>query len=150
LPLVEQRKAGRHRVIKSAQLIFYYEGVITDCIVFDQSDDGALVELEDIVLVPREVILRLSTGDAFLAQRRWQMGRRLGLQFSNRETAETDMAQSLRLIESMLNKYSPAIAAKTLRAARHYSAEEFRRATEEAEAAEANLTSILSAIRTIR
>ena len=149
MSLVEQRKAARHRLIISAKLIFHYDAVMNDCIVFDLSDDGALVELEDITLVPPEGILRFSTGDIFLAQRRWQMGRKLGLQFLKCPIAENDSVRSLRLIESILDKYGPSIAAKTLRAARHYSDEDFRRATEEAEEAEAKLTPILSVIKTI-
>jgi hypothetical protein len=147
--VVEQRRAARHRLIKSAQMIFPAEGMISDCVVFDLSDEGALVELKNIALVPPEVVLCLSTEDIFLAQRIWQMGKKLGLQFVKRESAEHDTVKSLRLIESILDKYGPLITAKTLRAARHYSDEDFRRAIEEAEDAEAKLTSILSAIKTI-
>jgi hypothetical protein len=149
MPLVEQRKAARHRLIRSAQLIFPFEGVIDDCVIFDQSDDGALVEWEETAPVPPKIILRFSTGETFLAQRRWQRGRKLGLKFSPREAGEDDTGTSLRLIGNILDRYGPAITARTLRAVRHYNEEALRRATEEAEAAEAQLIPILSAIETV-
>ena len=102
MPLVKQRKARRHRLIKSAKIILHDEGVIHDCIVFDLSAGGALVELKDIVAIPSEITLRFSTGNMVRAQCRWQMGKRLGLRFLQRESAENEIVRSLHLIESIL------------------------------------------------
>ena len=98
----EQRKAARHRLIKSAKVILHDEGVIHDCIVFDLSAGGALVELKNIAAIPPEITLRFSTGGMFLAQCRWQTKKRLGLRFLQRESAENEIVRSLHLIESIL------------------------------------------------
>ena len=100
--MVEQRKAARHRLLKSAKTILQDEGVVHDCIVFDLSVRGALIELKDAAAIPPEITLYFGTGNMFHAQCRWQEGKRLGLEFLQPESAEDDVARSLHLIESIL------------------------------------------------
>jgi hypothetical protein len=149
LPYIEHRKSARKRVIRSAKLIFNHDGTTNDCIVFDQSDDGALIELDDDIPVPPDVVLLLSTGTTYLARRRWQRENRLGVQFSNRPVAQTDTTKSLHIFARILDNYGQSVAAKTLRSTRNYDNEESHHADEDAEATEAELTSILAAIKEI-
>ena len=143
MPFIEHRKSARKRVIRSAKLIFNHDGTTNDCIVFDQSDDGALIELDDAIPVPPDVTLLLSTGSTYLARRRWQRKNRLGVQFSNRQTAQTETVKSLHIFASILDNYGQSVAARTLRSTRE------SRVAEDAEATEAELTSILAAIKEI-
>ena len=149
MPFIEHRKSARKRVIRSAKLIFNHDGTTNNCIVFDQSDDGALIELDDVIPVPPDVILLLSTGSAYLARRRWQTKNRLGVQFSNRQTAQTDTVKSLNIFASILDNYGQSVAARTLRSTRHNDNGDSGRVAEDAEATEAELTSILAAIKEI-
>jgi hypothetical protein len=149
LPFIEHRKSARKRVIRSAKLIFNHDGTTNNCIVFDQSDDGALIELDDAIPVPPDVTLLLSTGSTYLARRRWQRKNRLGVQFSNRQTAQTDTSKSLHIFATILDNYGQSVAARTLRSTRHNNDEDSGRVAEDAEATEAELTSILAAIKKI-
>ena len=82
------------------------------CIVFNQSDDGVLIELSEVAPVPPEVMIHFGTGPAVLAQRRWQVGKKVGLQFLKRQIAEDDTTESLHVHESRLDAYGLPIVAK--------------------------------------
>jgi hypothetical protein len=64
------------------------------------------------------------------------------VEFSNRQTAQTDTTKSLHIFARILENYGQSIAARTLRSKSH-------RVAEDAEATEAELTSILAAIKEI-
>jgi hypothetical protein len=112
LPYHEKRKSARKRVIRSAKLILDDGEVIDNCIVFNQSDDGALIELSEVVPVPPEVIIQFGTGTAVRAQRRWQVGKRVGLQFLERQVVKNDTTESLHVHESAPNSYGLPVAAR--------------------------------------
>ncbi|MEX0852804.1 MAG: diguanylate cyclase [Bauldia sp.] len=79
----ENRRAERrNRVFKRGRIILEDGFSTVDCMIRDLSSHGARVTVEDQVALPAHFSFAvLDTGTVYLAMRRWQRGRSIGVQF---------------------------------------------------------------------
>ena len=71
-PRLDARRPGQRHVIRAARLAF--GGSAFDCVLLDTSHSGARVHILATAEAPEIATLRLSTGEAWTVQRRWQRG----------------------------------------------------------------------------
>jgi GGDEF domain-containing protein len=77
-----RRSERRHRVFKRGRIIFGDGFSTIDCMIRDLSQRGARISVEDQLSVPsRFSFAVLDSGEVYIAARRWQRGRSIGLEF---------------------------------------------------------------------
>jgi hypothetical protein len=143
--LAERRSAARTPVIKSGKLVVGGElnqGVL-NCLILDQSATGVLIDLGAVFALPEEMVLHLGNGPCYRARRRWAVGTKAGLEFIGQVVsaeASAEMAQMARLLTT---QGLPAALA-VLRSRNFLGQAELREAAEAAEAAYAQLETLLN------
>ena len=78
--MIEKRAAQRYRVFKGGTITFENSGIA--CTVRNMSDDGAAIDLENPVILPKSFTLSISR-DNFVRNCRpiWRSDKRVGLAF---------------------------------------------------------------------
>lgn len=78
----ERRHQIRHRVLKSAKIVFNQKFCVVDCTVRSLSDGGACIQLSSIVGIPDTFELQIDRGhrDCRVA---WRSVNRVGVRFAN-------------------------------------------------------------------
>jgi diguanylate cyclase (GGDEF)-like protein len=77
-----RRSERRNRVFKRGRIIFGDGFSTIDCMIRDLSRHGARISVEDQLVVPQKFSFAvLDNGTVYLAARRWQQGRSIGVEF---------------------------------------------------------------------
>ena len=79
----ERRRSQRQSVVKNARLLAD-EGAsqgIYDCLVLDESAEGALVDMGSVYSLPESVALQILGGEIRHAIMRWHAGTKIGLEY---------------------------------------------------------------------
>jgi hypothetical protein len=142
--MIERRKSVRTPVLKGAKVIFAGGHSIYNCLVMDESTDGAFVDMGQVVPIPDEVILQFGSGATFRAQRRWSTGTKIGFEFIGGQIISQETASRLVVIRDILKNHGLAAAMKTLRAANFFDNTDLRKTAEDAEAAQNRLDAALA------
>ena len=140
----DQRRCGRTRVIKRAQLTF--GASVLDCVVLDLSLAGAKASLASATPVPELFTVRFRDGVCSQAHRRWARGTEIGLEFAGPGlAADAERRRQVEAIRRAVGHADPARAMAMLRDAGFLSDEALRRAAEAAELAHERLMAALQA-----
>ena len=86
--MTERRGSSRRAIYVPAKLHFAPEDAGHDCLIVNVSDGGIAVEVEFLDTPPRgtppkEVILKLVTGETMTGTRQWSDGTRIGLKLAD-------------------------------------------------------------------
>lgn len=79
--LADRRRSRRQRVLKSALIVFPGGHCTMQCRVLDTSDTGARLEPADIILCPRQFVLKPLFGLARDCGVVWRKGVTLGVRY---------------------------------------------------------------------
>ena len=79
--VVERRRARRSRSLLGARIIYRNGNCSMGCLILDISDDGALLQPDDIFLCPETFELKPRTGLARKCERAWRRGTKVGVRF---------------------------------------------------------------------
>ena len=80
-PGSQRRQSPRRQVIKGALIIFKQGNCSMRCRILDLSDTGAMLAPTDIVLCPREFVLKPDVGESRNCEVKWRKPDRIGVQF---------------------------------------------------------------------
>ncbi len=106
----EHRAHPRHKVYKGGKVIFNDGASVLDCIVRDESEDGAKLQFEGHFPCPREVKLRISGGPIYNCEVRQFtstimrvkfLGKREAVEEELGDLGESDAGRALRAIEGL-------------------------------------------------
>jgi hypothetical protein len=137
----DRRRETRHRVIKSAQMIF--QNSVIDCAVLDVSTSGARVRTGAIVITPELVILQFRGGGAFYARRRSSLGMEISFSFDRPAPLAGNAALVAVAALNVLPGKGLQEAVRILRSAAFFDDPALGQAAEEAEAAYARFEAAL-------
>lgn len=99
---VERRASERRRTLLAAKLSFDEPGLIVNCGVRNLSPLGALIELENAILLrPPYRLLTIRDGAIYEAELVWSWGRRLGLNFTAEHPAQTPACEATKLLRTI-------------------------------------------------
>lgn len=143
--LAERRVAPRFGVIKSAKLLVgegYAQGVY-DCLVLDESDTGALVDLGTVVNLHEEMVLQVAGGAQRRARRCWAVGSKAGLEFFGAPLRSSEVARGMQEVARLIESKGLAAGMIALRGLAFFDEPALREAALQAEAACAKLSDLL-------
>lgn len=143
--LAERRGTVRTPVIKSAKLLVGqgYSQAVYNCLVLDESNDGALVDLGMACSLPEDVILQLFGGVARKAKQRWSAGSKVGLEFVGEQLVSAEASQEMVEIAHSIRARCLLAGIAALRERNFFSHGGLRTAAEDAESAFYKLENIL-------
>ena len=142
----ERRAAPRSPVIKSAKLVVggRISQSVFNCLVLDESANGAMVDLGSAFTLPEEMVLHMNSGPSYNARRRWAAGSKMGLEFVGEELVSAATAARMAEIGRTMRAMGLPVALEELREHRYFGHAELRRVAEEAEAAYLRLERLLA------
>jgi hypothetical protein len=142
--MIERRRSVRVPVLKGAKIIFAGGHSMYNCLVMDESAEGAFVDLGQVVPIPDEVIMQFTSGATYRAQRRWSKGTKMGFEFIGGQIISHETASRLVVIRDILKNHGLPAAMKTLRSANFFDNLDLRKTAEEAEASQNRLDAALA------
>lgn len=77
----EKRRAARRRVLKRARIVFQQGHCSMGCQILNVSETGALIVPSDIILCPKEFVLKPDVGDARNCEVVWRKGTRVAVRY---------------------------------------------------------------------
>jgi hypothetical protein len=77
----ERRRTGRRRVLKGALIVFNGGYCTMSCQILDTSETGALLMPLDVILCPREFVLKPRIGPSRDCEVAWRKGKMLGVRY---------------------------------------------------------------------
>jgi hypothetical protein len=77
----EKRRSARRRVLKRALIVFQHGHCSMGCQILNLSDAGALILPADIILCPKEFVLKPDIGDARNCEVVWRKGPRVAVRY---------------------------------------------------------------------
>jgi hypothetical protein len=77
----ERRRKSRRRVLKKALIVFDNGHCTMGCQILDMSDTGALLLPADILLCPKEFVLKPQVGDPRYCEVMWRKGTKIGVAY---------------------------------------------------------------------
>lgn len=77
--VAERRRSDRQQVLKGARLLVGEQ--LYNCLVLDESAEGALLDMGALYSLPESVVLQISGGAFRPAIRRWTAGTKVGLEY---------------------------------------------------------------------
>jgi hypothetical protein len=80
-PGSQRRQSPRRQVIKGALIVFKQGNCSMRCRILDLSETGAMLAPIDILLCPREFVLKPDVGEPRNCEVRWRKADRLGVPF---------------------------------------------------------------------
>ncbi len=80
-PVIERRHVRRHRALMSARIIFRDGNCSMGCLVLNISDEGALLQPDDIFLCPKSFTLQPRTDPPRECETIWRRGAKIGVRF---------------------------------------------------------------------
>ena len=80
-PEIQRRQSPRRRVLKGALIVFRRRQCSMRCRILDLSDTGALLAPMDVLLCPKEFVLKPDVGEPRNCEVRWRKADRLGVRF---------------------------------------------------------------------
>lgn len=78
---LEKRRSSRRRVLKRARIVFQQGHCSMGCQILNLSDTGALIAPADIILCPKEFVLKPDVGDARNCEIVWRKGTQVAIRF---------------------------------------------------------------------
>lgn len=78
---IERRRYPRHRVSKSAAIVFGNDRRSIGCQILDVSESGAMLMPVDAALCPREFLLKPSDGGERNCEVVWRTGTKIGVKY---------------------------------------------------------------------
>lgn len=79
--VVERRRSRRRRSLLGARIIFRDGYCSMGCLVLDISEQGALLQPDDIFLCPKAFLLEPRLGPARQCELVWRKGSKVGVRF---------------------------------------------------------------------
>jgi hypothetical protein len=140
---IDQRRARRQRVSKTAELVCSLLGTPIECEVIDETRFGVMLETPVRTDVPERVEIRFVGGPTFAALRRWASGNKVGLEFVGLFLEDEATIGQVRMIRTVLKEVGVHAAVQMLRERDFFQSSQLRTAAEEAEIAIARLESAL-------
>jgi hypothetical protein len=100
---VERRRVARRRTrFENGMILSKTYSIITDCLIFDMSEDGFRVKVADTIVIPDEFyLLRHSDGQLILGNVRWHRGGHIGC-ITLKNVSRKDKTYPKDLIKSAL------------------------------------------------
>jgi len=141
---LSRRRVHRRRVLKSGQLRFGFSGSTVDCQILDESPYGLLVETDIRVPVPDQLAIRLDGGGIFHVIRRWDIDKKIGLEFVGPQVVDQATRVRMQSILDILDAHGLTAALDILRAQSFFDNTALRRAAEDAGGAMAKLRILLA------
>jgi hypothetical protein len=80
-PLYRPRSPRRRRLLKDALIVFRGGYCTMGCLILNTSDTGALVRPADILLCPKEFVLKPRVGPSRDCEVLWRKGEDLGVRY---------------------------------------------------------------------
>ena len=80
-PGAQRRQSPRRKVIKGALIVFQQGHCSMRCRILDLSDTGALLAPMDVLLCPREFVLKPDVGEPRNCEVMWRKSDRIGVRF---------------------------------------------------------------------
>jgi hypothetical protein len=80
-PGIQRRQSPRRRVIKNAHIIFQQGHCSMRCRILDLSDTGAMLAPMDVLLCPREFVLKPDVGTPRDCEVMWRKSDSIGVRF---------------------------------------------------------------------
>ena len=80
-PGAQQRQNPRRRVLKNALIVFERGHCSMRCQILDVSETGALLAPMDVLLCPKEFVLKPDVGEARNCEVIWRKAHRIGVRF---------------------------------------------------------------------
>ena len=77
----ENRSAPRRRVLKRARIVFQRGNCTMGCQILNVSDTGALLIPADIMLCPKEFVLKPDVGERRCCEVVWRKGTQVAVRF---------------------------------------------------------------------
>jgi hypothetical protein len=77
----DKRRSPRRRVLKRARIIFQHGHCSMGCQILNLSDTGALIVPADIILCPKEFVLKPDVGGARDCEVVWRKGTQVAVRF---------------------------------------------------------------------
>ena len=78
---IERRRAHRQRALISARIIFRNGYCSMGCLILDISEEGALLQPDDIILCPKTFMLRPRFDPERQCEVAWRKGNKIGVRF---------------------------------------------------------------------
>lgn len=78
---IDRRRAHRHRALMTGRIIFRDGYCSMGCLILNISDEGALLQPDDIFLCPKSFTLKLRTDSPRQCQTIWRKGGKAGVRF---------------------------------------------------------------------
>lgn len=78
---VDRRQAHRHRALMGARIVFRGGYCSMGCLVLNISDEGALLQPDDIVSCPKTFTLQPRTDVPRACELMWRKGDKVGVRF---------------------------------------------------------------------
>lgn len=79
--VAERRRSHRSRSLVGARIIFRDGNCSMGCLVLDISEEGALVQPDDIFLCPKTFLLKPRLGPPRQCECVWRKGNKVGVRF---------------------------------------------------------------------
>jgi hypothetical protein len=79
--LADRRIDKRRRVLKSALIVFNDGHCTMGCQILDMSDTGAQLLPTDVLLCPKEFVLKPQVGEPRHCEVKWRKGPKIGIQY---------------------------------------------------------------------
>lgn len=104
----ERRRNPRRRTLLAGKLAYGDPQVTANCTVRSLTQDGAMIEIETVDLLPREVALAVvSEGVAYEARVVWIRGLRCGLETYARHDLRGPVPEHLRRLQAVWKELAP-------------------------------------------
>jgi len=79
--VIERRHSHRSRSLLGGQIIFHDGNCSMGCLILDISDEGALVQPDDILMCPKTFVLKPRLGQPRRCELVWRKGDKAGVRF---------------------------------------------------------------------
>jgi hypothetical protein len=80
-PTIDRRRSRRSRSLLGGQIIYRDGKCAMRCLILDISDEGALVQPDDMFLCPKTFELKPRLGPARNCETIWRKGNKVGVRF---------------------------------------------------------------------
>jgi hypothetical protein len=78
---IERRRSIRRRALIGARIVFHGGYCSIGCLILDISDEGALLQPDDIVVCPKHFTLKPRLGPPHECEIMWRKGDKIGVRF---------------------------------------------------------------------
>lgn len=104
----ERRRSPRRRTLLAGKLAYGDPQVTANCTVRSLAPDGAMIEIETVDLLPRQVILAvISEGMAYECRVAWTRGLRCGLEAHAKHDLRGPVDPHLRRLQAVWKELAP-------------------------------------------